>query len=63
MANRMNQTLSAQWVPHFKDRFVVLVLDNEVTVDQFVTHPPLPWIRMVEREGAYRVASPVIPPS
>ena len=56
MANRMNQTLSAQWVPHFKDRFVVLVLDNEVTVDQFVTHPPLPWIRMVEREGAYRVA-------
>ena len=45
----MNQTLSAEWVSHFKDRFVVLVLDNEVTVDPFVTHPPLPWIRRVER--------------
>ena len=53
----MNQTVSAEWVTHFKDRFVLLILDNEVTVDHFVTNPPLPWIRMVEQEGTYRVAA------
>ena len=53
----MNQTVSAALVPYFKDHFVVLILDNEVTVDHFVTNPPLPWIRMVEQDGMYGVAA------
>ncbi|MBT5048961.1 MAG: hypothetical protein HOM58_10710 [Rhodospirillaceae bacterium] len=41
---------------HFADHFRVLVLDNEVTVDAFVTDPPLPWLRLVSADGAYQVA-------
>ena len=29
------------------DRFVALILDNEVTVGEFVTTPPLSWTRLV----------------
>jgi len=39
------------------DYFVALILDNEVTVGEFVTYPPLPWTRLVEHNGIYRVAS------
>lgn len=38
------------------DRFVALILDNEVTVGEFVTAPPLPWIRLVQRNGVFQVA-------
>ena len=48
-------TLSLELLPHFRDHFVVLILDNEVTVENFVTTPPLPWIRMTCQGGAYRV--------
>jgi hypothetical protein len=39
------------------DYFVALILDNEVTVGEFVTDPPLPWTRLVQQNGIYRVAS------
>ena len=40
---------------HFERHFRVLILDNEVTVDAFVTDPPLPWARLMARDGAYRI--------
>jgi len=39
------------------DCFVALILDNEVTVGEFVTDPPLPWRRLVQQNGVYRVAA------
>jgi hypothetical protein len=36
--------------------FVALILDNEVTVHEFVTDPPLPWMRLMQRNGIYQVA-------
>ena len=39
----------------FADRFKVLILDNEVTVDAFVADPPLAWARLVARDGVYRI--------
>jgi hypothetical protein len=38
------------------DHFVGLILDNEVTVGEFVTNPPLPWTRLVQRDGIFEVA-------
>ncbi len=38
------------------NRFVALILDNEVTVGHFVTSPPLPWTRITQRDGLYPVA-------
>ena len=38
------------------NQFVALILDNEVTVGHFVTAPPLPWTRLIQRDGSYRVA-------
>ena len=38
------------------NEFVALILDNEVTVGEFVTTPPLSWIRLVQRNGIFRVA-------
>ena len=38
------------------DHFVALILDNEVTVGEFVTDPPLPWTRLVQRNGKFHVA-------
>ena len=37
-------------------RFRALILDNEVTVGEFVTAPPLPWTRLVQRNGVFQVA-------
>ena len=39
------------------DCFVALILDNEVTVGEFVTDPPQPWRRLVQQNGVYRVAA------
>ena len=36
--------------------FVALILDNEVTVGEFVTDPPLPWVRLIQRNGIFQVA-------
>jgi hypothetical protein len=38
------------------DQFVVLILDNEVTVGEFVTTPPLSWTRLVQRNGIFKIA-------
>lgn len=37
-------------------RFNALILDNEVTVGEFVTAPPLPWMRFAGRGGAFETA-------
>jgi hypothetical protein len=37
-------------------QFVALILDNEVTVGEFVTAPPLPWTRIVQQNGTFQVA-------
>ena len=39
------------------NRFLSLILDNEVTVGDFVTAPPLPWIRLVQRNGIFQIAN------
>jgi hypothetical protein len=38
------------------DRFLALILDNEVTVGEFVASPPLPWVRLVQKGGIFQVA-------
>jgi hypothetical protein len=41
---------------HSVDQYSALILDNEVTVGEFVTAPPLPWTRLVQRDGVIQVA-------
>lgn len=36
--------------------FVALILDNEVTVGEFVTSPPLSWTRLVQRNDIFQLA-------
>ena len=38
------------------EQFVALILDNEVTVSEFVMEPPLPWARIIQRSGVFAVA-------
>jgi hypothetical protein len=38
------------------DHFVALILDNEVTVGEFVIAPPLSWTRLVQRNGIFQFA-------
>lgn len=40
----------------WSDRFVALILDNEVTVGEFVTSPPVSWNRLIQRDGLFQVA-------
>lgn len=49
--------IPAQLAELTKDNFLALILDNEVTVGEFVTEPPLPWLRLVQRSGVFEVAS------
>jgi hypothetical protein len=49
-------TLRAELSQLFPGYFTALILDNEVTVGEFVASPPLPWARLVQREGVFRVA-------
>lgn len=44
--------LSRSWANHF----VALIFDNEVTVGEFVTNPPLPWARLIQRDGTFEIA-------
>ena len=37
-------------------QFVALILDNEVTVGEFVTAPPLPWARIVQLNDVFQIA-------
>lgn len=39
-----------------KDHFIALILDNEVTVGEFVVDPPLPWIRLIQKNDVFAVA-------
>jgi hypothetical protein len=39
-----------------QSHFCALILDNEVTVGEFVTTPPLPWRRLVELNGSFTIA-------
>ncbi len=47
--------LAGEFAAHFDGHFTVLILDNEVTVDAFVTDPPLRWARLVASDGVYRI--------
>src|SRR5436309_1896272 len=38
------------------NHFVALILDNEVTVGEFVIDPPLPWARLIQRHGTFQIA-------
>jgi hypothetical protein len=38
------------------EQFVALILDNEVTVGEFVTDPPLPWNRLIQYNGLLQIA-------
>jgi hypothetical protein len=49
-------TLRADIARSSPDHFVALILDNEVTVGEFVVSPPLSWTRFVQREGVFRIA-------
>jgi hypothetical protein len=49
-------TLSAELFRLAPNHFVALILDNEVTVGHFVTEPPLPWTRLIRRDGRYQAA-------
>jgi hypothetical protein len=48
----MNEALR----PFMANQFVALILDNEVTVGEFVTSPPLSWARLVQRNGLFQIA-------
>ena len=49
-------TIGAELARLFPQRFIALILDNEVTVGEFVVSPPLSWTRFVQRDGVFRVA-------
>ena len=38
------------------NQFLAVILDNEVTVGEFVTSSPLSWTRLVQRGGIFQVA-------
>jgi len=44
--------LSQSWA----NQFVALILDNEVTVGEFVTTPRVPWSRLIQRNGIFQIA-------
>ena len=39
----------------FSGCFTVLILDNEVTLDAFITDPPLKWSRLINQDGQYTI--------
>ena len=47
--------ISTELSQYWQDRYIALILDNEVTVGNFVAEPPLPWTRMVYSSGDYCV--------
>src|SRR5215475_9988559 len=49
--------MKRELLPLSADQFVALILDNEVTVGEFVTTPPLAWTRLVQRNGIFQVAA------
>ena len=51
-----SMTLAAELAARRSDRFLALILDNEVTVGEFVTQPPLHWTRCIQRDNLFQVA-------
>jgi hypothetical protein len=49
-------TFRSQVLPSLANQFVVLILDNEVTVGHFVTSPPIPWSRLIQRNGIFQLS-------
>ena len=49
-------TLAAELGARRSDHFLALILDNEVTVGEFVTQPPLHWTRCIQRNDVFQVA-------
>lgn len=49
--------LAAQLRQARSTQFVALILDNEVTVGEFVREPPLPWARIVQKGGVFAIAA------
>jgi hypothetical protein len=49
-------TLAADLSTRRTNHFLALILDNEVTVGEFVTEPPLQWSRFIQRNGFFEVA-------
>jgi hypothetical protein len=47
--------MKAELLRRSADQFVVLILDNEVTVGEFVANPPLCWTRLVVRHGIFEI--------
>ena len=39
------------------NHFVALILDNEVTVGEFVTIPTLPWFRLIQHDGRFQIGA------
>jgi hypothetical protein len=46
--------MKKEMVPLAGSHFVALILDNEVTVGEFVTNPPLSWTRLVQSQGIFQ---------
>jgi hypothetical protein len=38
------------------EQFVALILDNEVTVTEFVAPTPLPWTRLIQENALFKIA-------
>jgi hypothetical protein len=49
-------TLAAELTARRTSHFLALILDNEVTVGEFVIEPPLRWTRCIQRRGVFRIA-------
>ena len=49
-------TLAADVSERKMQHFIALILDNEVTVGEFVMQPPLPWTRFIQHEGVFQIA-------
>ena len=49
-------SLAANLAARRTNHYLALILDNEVTVGEFVTQPPLHWSRCVQHGGVFQVA-------
>ena len=49
-------TLAADLGARRTNHFLALLLDNEVTVGEFIVEPPLHWTRCIQRGGIFQVA-------
>lgn len=49
-------TLAAELARRRSNHFLAFILDNEVTVGEFVTEPPLHWTRCIQRGGVLQGA-------